>query len=929
MLRDNLFLLPGEKKFIAVDFKDQKSVVTLFDLDSGERLKEYPHDSAVYSLATDSVGKKFAAGLQDGSCVVWDIESGKKTATLTGHDGSINSLFFDKEEEYLVTASSAPDSTIRRWKIADGKFKYLMENVKGNNGVGAGVEMIKIIPSPDKSMILVRCGMDKTTVIGAKDGKEIWKSDVAEEINTFFTHAWSPDSKMIAAWLSDGKTHLVDVVDGTEKWSVAGLFRPRIIFSPDGKTIALSSKGVSAGGVLLLGAADGSVKWAAHLADVDPKMRDWNSVMAFSPDGGGIYCSRCYFPEAVCKFDVASGKMAFPAPDTFLGWGGGSLPEPGVPYRYSIIPSPDGACLYACSLLGGISVLDRKKQSFRTLLVPDRYFREISFLGDGKTLLASGVKRMTFSGMSSDEIARQFTGKSGGAQAQAGVGAPMGGGPKNNEDDSQVEQTMQIDAGNGQVVKENDPAHTHPGERQDPVFVADAAGKMGAKITGVQFDQIAIGKIIDGKFSASFTVKLPYRPFNIAFDRDGILIVGNLNGTISEYSLDWPDKPASIPMTVPAPAEGEKPGFEKGKFQTVAKEMSDLLMLKPDGKSLKLDRGHWDKIAKSPEERKQELVDKYVKQGMAKDEAERLAGAQLDPMFAESDPMGMVIERLQLAAGRGGSGSSEGDGQRQFDFNCGGLSGAISIKQKAFNATFTEDIGPKRTIEFSDDGKGTFMLSIKNRAGEILNISQAAGGRFSITGIFGKEAIQLSGDSFLAIYEKDWSCLEDSVLPLLRHIGVGLPILPYSPQVRQAVLDLLRKPIAAEEKEKINALLKNLDSDNAAERDAVSKTLGENFIRYYGFIIPCLKSDSAEVKQRIKKLIADHPEQSAVGQFIHSLKLTEDVAYLVGLLAKAKEEDKQPLVAGLEKLTGEKHGANLAAWREYVKKKTSASAPAK
>ncbi|MBI5722883.1 MAG: hypothetical protein HZA50_02915 [Planctomycetes bacterium] len=394
----------------------------------------------------------------------------------------------------------------------------------------------------------------------------------------------------------------------------------------------------------------------------------------------------------------------------------------------------------------------------------------------------------------------------------------------------------------------------------------------------------------------------------------------------SQIASAGDEQPASATTRV----SGVKPGFEKGKFQDVAKEMSNLLMLKLDGKSLKLDRDHWDKATgdKTDEEQRQEIVDEYIKRGMAKEQAEKFAESELKHIG--SDSVIQVVEKLQTAAGSTSSGSSVGGGENHFNFQGRGLSGVIATRQESFQALFIEESGPMRIIQFSDDGNGLLRLNIMNPSGGIfLCLSQAADGRCTIMAVCGKDVTQLSGDSFRAIYEKNHEYVETNVFPLLRHIGIGLPILPYSPQVRQAVLDLIRKPIADEEKGKIEALLKNLDSDNAAEREAASKTLGENFLRYSGFIIPALKSESAEVRQRVKKIIADHPEQNAIGQFIQSLKLAEDPAYLVELLAGAKEEDKQTLVAALEKLTGEKFGANLSAWQEYIKKKIPVSAPAK
>ena len=51
---------------------------------------------------------------------------------------------------------------------------------------------------------------------------------------------------------------------------------------------------------------------------------------------------------------------------------------------------------------------------------------------------------------------------------------------------------------------------------------------------------------------------------------------------------------------------------------------------------------------------------------------------------------------------------------------------------------------------------------------------------------------------------------------------------------------------------------------------------------------------------------------------IASLRLTEDVGYLVGLLSEAAEQDRPNVVAALERLTGQKLGPDAVAWKKWL-----------
>jgi WD40 repeat protein len=65
------------------------------------------------------------AGGSDGAVKLWDVASGKNTATLKGHTGSVNSVAFSPDGKILASASN--DATIDLWDVATGKNTATLE----------------------------------------------------------------------------------------------------------------------------------------------------------------------------------------------------------------------------------------------------------------------------------------------------------------------------------------------------------------------------------------------------------------------------------------------------------------------------------------------------------------------------------------------------------------------------------------------------------------------------------------------------------------------------------------------------------------------------------------------------------------------------------------------------------------------------------
>ena len=76
---------------------------------------------SVYSVAFSPDGKTLASGSFDKSIKLWNMASGKNTATLKGHTDAVISVAFSPDGKTL--ASGSQDKSIRLWDLAPVK-KY-------------------------------------------------------------------------------------------------------------------------------------------------------------------------------------------------------------------------------------------------------------------------------------------------------------------------------------------------------------------------------------------------------------------------------------------------------------------------------------------------------------------------------------------------------------------------------------------------------------------------------------------------------------------------------------------------------------------------------------------------------------------------------------------------------------------------------------
>src|SRR4029077_15347351 len=85
-------------------------------------------------------GSVVAAGSEDKTIILWDVETGRSLGALEGHSDTVSSLLFENDGDALLSGSF--DGTIIRWDLEN--MKPLATLIKG-----FGASVSSIFPSPD------------------------------------------------------------------------------------------------------------------------------------------------------------------------------------------------------------------------------------------------------------------------------------------------------------------------------------------------------------------------------------------------------------------------------------------------------------------------------------------------------------------------------------------------------------------------------------------------------------------------------------------------------------------------------------------------------------------------------------------------------------------------------------------------------------
>ena len=154
--------VPGRKEALTAG---NDKHVTHWNLASCDIIRTYAHDKTVFRLAVSPDANTVAAADAAKMCVVWDLNTGRKVQTLSGHGDSVYTAYFSSDGKTLTTGSD--DDFIKSWDIETGAEK-------SNSGDGNG-SVFTLVPSPDRKKVLVCCEKRNVWCYEEETRQQLWQ----------------------------------------------------------------------------------------------------------------------------------------------------------------------------------------------------------------------------------------------------------------------------------------------------------------------------------------------------------------------------------------------------------------------------------------------------------------------------------------------------------------------------------------------------------------------------------------------------------------------------------------------------------------------------------------------------------------------------------------------------------------------------------
>jgi hypothetical protein len=243
---------PGGRRVVSGGFDGS---VGRWDLAAGRELRRFPgHADYVRSGAVSADGKRVLSGGDDRLIRLWDADTGAELAKLAGHDHFVWSVALSRDGRRAL--SGGLDKTVRLWDLDAGReLKKL---------VGHGDTVLAVAFAPDGRHAL--SGSTDRTL-------KLWDLATGECLQTFAGHtgyvqgvAFAPDGRRVLSAGADNTVRLWDVATGRCIVILVHLPEGWVAFTPDGRSLVLTSEGAN------------SLVWQVDLpADAQQNVQDSDS----------------------------------------------------------------------------------------------------------------------------------------------------------------------------------------------------------------------------------------------------------------------------------------------------------------------------------------------------------------------------------------------------------------------------------------------------------------------------------------------------------------------------------------------------------------------------------------------------------------------------------------------------------------------------
>ena len=239
-------------------------------------------NAPVNAVAYSPDGKTVAATGNDRKLRLWDTQTMKFKATLTGHTGPVNAVVYSPDGKIIATAGGRTDNTVRLWDAVTGETKAVLTGYTPINAVAY---------SPDGKTIATGGDHYSNTL-------QLWDAKTKKPKTTYTEHADGPLSSIVYA--PDGNTiAAVGLRDNTVRLWSTGTGKHKTIFTHDNTTLEYDLSEVvyapDGNTIAAVGGYYKQHKGTVYLWHAQTRNRkiiyegpDYISSVAYSPDGRTI-----------------------------------------------------------------------------------------------------------------------------------------------------------------------------------------------------------------------------------------------------------------------------------------------------------------------------------------------------------------------------------------------------------------------------------------------------------------------------------------------------------------------------------------------------------------------------------------------------------------------------------------------------------------